>query len=54
MQTTIHGRPVVMVLLDSSGKYSRFADAGRLRGFLETETAGEPHITSADAGGGGT
>ncbi len=55
MQTTIHGRPVVMVLLDSSGKYSRFADAGRLRGFLETETGGEePHITSADAGGGGT
>jgi D-alanyl-D-alanine endopeptidase (penicillin-binding protein 7) len=52
MQVTIHGRPVVMVLLDSSGKYSRFADAGRLRGFLET--AGEPHITSADAGGGGT
>jgi D-alanyl-D-alanine endopeptidase (penicillin-binding protein 7) len=45
-----------MVLLDSSGKYSRFADAGRLRGFLESETAGagEPHITSADAGGGGT
>ncbi|MGX7002660.1 D-alanyl-D-alanine endopeptidase [Caballeronia sp. KNU42] len=55
MQTTIHGRPVVMVLLDSSGKYSRFADAGRLRGFLETETGGEePHITSADAGGSGT
>jgi D-alanyl-D-alanine endopeptidase (penicillin-binding protein 7) len=52
MQATIHGRPVVIVLLDSSGKYSRFADAGRLRGFLET--AGEPHITSADAGGGGT
>jgi D-alanyl-D-alanine endopeptidase (penicillin-binding protein 7) len=52
MQTTINGRPVVMVLLDSSGKYSRFADAGRLRGFVET--AGEPHITSADAGGSGT
>ena len=52
MQTTIHGRPVVIILLDSSGKYSRFADAGRLRGFLET--AGEPHITSADVGGGGT
>ncbi len=52
MQTTINGRPVVIILLDSSGKYSRFADAGRLRGFLET--AGEPHITSADAGGGGT
>ena len=52
MQATIHGRPIVMVLLDSSGKYSRFADAGRLRGFVET--AGEPQITSADAGGGGT
>lgn len=52
MQTTINGRPVVMVLLDSSGKYSRFADAGRLRGFLET--TGEPHITSADVGNSGT
>jgi len=52
MQATINNRPVVMVLLDSSGKYSRFADAGRLRGFLET--AGEPHITSADVGGSGT
>lgn len=52
MQANIHGRPVVMVLLDSSGKYSRFADAGRLRTYLDT--AGEPHITSADTGGGGT
>jgi serine-type D-Ala-D-Ala endopeptidase (penicillin-binding protein 7) len=52
MQATINNRPVVMVLLDSSGKYSRFADAGRLRGFLET--TGEPHITSADVGGSGT
>jgi serine-type D-Ala-D-Ala endopeptidase (penicillin-binding protein 7) len=50
MQATINGRPVVMVLLDSSGKYSRFADAGRLRGFLET-AVGEPRITSADASG---
>lgn len=31
MQATIHGRPMVMVLLDSFGKYSRFADAARLR-----------------------
>jgi D-alanyl-D-alanine endopeptidase (penicillin-binding protein 7) len=52
MQATINGRPVVMVSLDSSGKYSRFADAGRLRSYLDT--AGEPRITSADAGGGGT
>jgi serine-type D-Ala-D-Ala endopeptidase (penicillin-binding protein 7) len=50
MQANINGRQVVMVLLDSSGKYSRFADAGRLRAFLDT--ASEPHITSADAGGG--
>ncbi len=27
MQANIHGRPMVLVLLDSSGKYSRFADA---------------------------
>ncbi|KND58226.1 Murein-DD-endopeptidase [Candidatus Paraburkholderia schumanniana] len=51
MQATIHGRPVVMVLLDSYGKYSRFADAGRLRSYLDT--FGEPHIMSADMGGGG-
>jgi serine-type D-Ala-D-Ala endopeptidase (penicillin-binding protein 7) len=53
MQANIEGRPVVMVLLDSSGKYSHFADAGRLRGFLESN-AGEPHITSADAKESGT
>jgi serine-type D-Ala-D-Ala endopeptidase (penicillin-binding protein 7) len=51
MQTTIDGRAVVMVLLDSSGRYSDFADAGRLRAFL---TADESHITAADAGHSGT
>ncbi|CAH2793197.1 MAG: Murein-DD-endopeptidase (EC [uncultured Caballeronia sp.] len=51
MQAAIHGRPIVMVLLDSYGKYSRFADAGRLRSYLDT--LGEPHIMSADMGGGG-
>jgi serine-type D-Ala-D-Ala endopeptidase (penicillin-binding protein 7) len=51
MQTTIDGRPVVMVLLDSSGRYSDFADAGRLRAFI---TADESHITAADAGHSGT
>jgi D-alanyl-D-alanine endopeptidase (penicillin-binding protein 7) len=34
MQTTIDSRPVVMVLLDSSGKYSDFADAGALRSYF--------------------
>jgi D-alanyl-D-alanine endopeptidase (penicillin-binding protein 7) len=53
MQATIHGRPTVIVLLDSSGKYSRFADANRLRTWLDNG-GGEPRITSADAGGAGT
>lgn len=52
MQATIHGRPVVMVLLDSLGKYSRFADATRLRKWLD-DSDGQ-RITSADAGGRGT
>jgi D-alanyl-D-alanine endopeptidase (penicillin-binding protein 7) len=52
MQATIHGRPMVMVLLDSAGKYSRFADATRLRKWLDD--FGGQRITSADAGGRGT
>jgi D-alanyl-D-alanine endopeptidase (penicillin-binding protein 7) len=52
MQATIHGRPMVMVLLDSTGKYSRFADAARLRKWLDD--FGGQRITSADAGGRGT
>ena len=52
MQATIHGRPMIVVLLDSSGKYSRFADATRLRTWLDN--GGDTHITSADAGGPGT
>ncbi|GGD54129.1 D-alanyl-D-alanine endopeptidase [Caballeronia grimmiae] len=50
MQATVHGRQVIMVLLDSYGKYSRFADAGRLRSYLDT--LGEPRIMSADMGSG--
>ncbi|TDN69554.1 D-alanyl-D-alanine endopeptidase [Paraburkholderia sp. BL10I2N1] len=52
MQATINGHPMIMVLLDSSGKYSRFADATRLRTWLDN--GGDGHITSADAGGSGT
>lgn len=52
MQATIHGRPMVLVLLDSTGKYSRFADATRLRKWLDD--FGGQRITSADAGGRGT
>ena len=53
MQATIHGRPMIMVLLDSSGKYSRFADATRLRTWLDNG-GDQARITSADAGGPGT
>jgi D-alanyl-D-alanine endopeptidase (penicillin-binding protein 7) len=49
MQATIHGRPMIIVLLDSSGKYSRFADATRLRTWLDNG-GDQPRITSADAG----
>lgn len=35
MQTVIQGRAVIMVFLDSKGKQSRTADAGRMRRWLE-------------------
>ncbi|MBC7502439.1 MAG: D-alanyl-D-alanine carboxypeptidase [Herminiimonas sp.] len=35
MQAKIEGRPVVMVFLDSKGKHTRLADAGRIRKWLE-------------------
>lgn len=35
MQARIDGRPVVMIFLDSKGKDSRLADAGRIRKWLE-------------------
>ena len=36
MQAMIEGRAIVMVFLDSKGKYSRLADAGRIRKWLES------------------
>jgi len=36
MQTTITGKPVVMVLMNSSGTLTRVGDAGRVRRWLET------------------
>ncbi|MEC5215442.1 D-alanyl-D-alanine endopeptidase (penicillin-binding protein 7) [Actimicrobium sp. GrIS 1.19] len=35
MMTNIEGRPIVMVFLDSKGKQSRLADAGRIRKWIE-------------------
>ncbi|AXF21096.1 D-alanyl-D-alanine endopeptidase [Burkholderia pyrrocinia] len=52
MQATIHGRPMVMVLLDSFGKYSRFADAARLRNWLDA--GGGERLTAANTPNGGT
>lgn len=36
MEAMIKGRAIVMVFLDSKGKYTRFADAGRIRTWLES------------------
>jgi serine-type D-Ala-D-Ala endopeptidase (penicillin-binding protein 7) len=52
MQATIDNRPMIMVLLDSAGKYSRFADATRLRTWIDN--GGEQRVTSADTNGAGT
>ncbi len=37
--TTMGGRPVAMVILDAFGKYTHFADATRLRTWMETGKA---------------
>ena len=53
MQTTLAGRHLIMVFLDSAGKYSRLGDAERVRRWLEealpatdTEPAEAPKLTS--------
>jgi D-alanyl-D-alanine endopeptidase (penicillin-binding protein 7) len=35
MQAKIDGRPIIIVLLDSYGKYTRVADAKRIRKWME-------------------
>ncbi|BAN95662.1 penicillin-binding protein 7 [Plautia stali symbiont] len=39
MRTMINKRPVALVVLDAFGKYTHFADANRLRDWLETGKA---------------
>ncbi len=55
MQAAIHGRNVIMVFLDSKGKMSRTADAGRVRRFLEALAPGKLDVlapgTLGDTGG---
>jgi serine-type D-Ala-D-Ala endopeptidase (penicillin-binding protein 7) len=45
MHTRINEQPVVMVFLDAVGRYTRFADAGRLRTYLE---AGNDKLVKAE------
>ena len=52
MQTVIQGRNVIMVFLDSKGKMSRTADAGRMRRWLEALTPDT--LTPSAATGGAT
>ncbi|HJV73284.1 MAG TPA: D-alanyl-D-alanine endopeptidase [Noviherbaspirillum sp.] len=48
MQTRIEGRPVVMVFLDSKGKYSRLADASRIRKWLQMSGPQALALTAAN------
>jgi len=52
MQTTIQNRPIVIVLLDSAGKYSRFGDAQRIRTWIDE--GGVQRVTSIENSHGGT
>lgn len=46
MRTVVNGRPVALVVMDAFGKYTHFADASRLRTWLET---GQIQKVPADA-----
>jgi D-alanyl-D-alanine endopeptidase (penicillin-binding protein 7) len=48
MQARIDNRPVVMIFLDSKGKYSRIADAARIRKWLESGIR-QPLMTQVNA-----
>jgi len=39
MQAEIAARPIIIVLLDSWGKYTRLGDANRIKKWLETQLA---------------
>ena len=51
MQARMAGRKLIMVFLDSAGKYSRLADAERVRHWIESESGRKqayaaPRVTS--------
>jgi D-alanyl-D-alanine endopeptidase (penicillin-binding protein 7) len=43
MQTKVAGRKLIMVFLDSMGKYSRLGDAERVRAWVESRPSKAPH-----------
>jgi len=49
MQATLAGRAVIIVLLDSWGKYSRIGDANRIRKWLELASGQGPSVNRAAA-----
>jgi serine-type D-Ala-D-Ala endopeptidase (penicillin-binding protein 7) len=49
MQAQLSGRKLVMVLLDSAGKYSRVGDAERIRHWLSTQSIGVPATATVAA-----
>lgn len=51
MQTWLHQEPVVMVLMDSNGRYTRTADAKRVRKWLEQNATQRVAVARQDVGG---
>jgi D-alanyl-D-alanine endopeptidase (penicillin-binding protein 7) len=49
MQAKLAGRKLIMVFLDSSGKYSRLADAQRVRHWIESDEAQRPVRVTSNA-----
>ncbi len=47
MQTNINGQPIIMVLLNSYGKYTRIADAKRIRKWMEKTFSTENKIAES-------
>lgn len=50
MQARIQSKPVVIVLMDSAGRYTRIGDANRVKQWLETAMDMNPAATASNAG----
>ena len=51
MQARVAGRKLIMVFLDSAGKFSRIADAERVRRWVETNRFAPMHTASSQISG---